>query len=78
MKEFINKLVSLILEPESKFEIREETETEPSTYSIFVSEPEFGKIIGKNGRVINAIRILCRLKGMKEQKRILVKVDKLA
>jgi len=77
MKEFLEKLVSYIASEGILYEIKEELSDGLTTYTILVPEEEIGKIIGKEGKVISAIRTLCRLKATKEQKRILIKVDRI-
>lgn len=77
MKEFIQYLVSLILSEDINFEIKEELSEEITIYTIFVPKEEMGKIIGKEGKVISAIRTLSRLKAAKEQKKILIKAEEL-
>lgn len=77
MKDFIEKLVSYIVSEGVNFEIKEEPGEGLTTYVILVPEAEIGKIIGKGGKVINALRTICRLKAGREQQRILLKVDKL-
>jgi len=77
MKEFLTKLISYIITEGTSFEINEELAEGLTVFTILVPETEIGKIIGKEGKVISAIRTLSRLKAIKEQKRILVKVDKL-
>jgi len=77
MKDFLEKLVSYIISEGATFEIKEEVFEGLVTYTILVSEEEIGKIIGKEGRVISAIRTLYRLKAAKEQKRVLIKVDRI-
>jgi len=77
MKKLIEKLVSFIVAEDVSFEIQEDF-SEPenlTTYTILVPESEIGKIIGKEGKVISSIRVLCRLKAIKEQKRILIKAE---
>lgn len=77
MKDFLEKLVSYIASEGVSSEIREELSDGLTTYTILVPEEEIGKIIGKEGRVISAIRTLCRLKAAKEQKRVLIKVERI-
>ena len=77
MKEFLEKLVSYIASEGVLYEIKEELSDGLTTYTILVPEEEIGKIIGKEGKVISATRTLCRLKATKEQKRILIKVDRI-
>lgn len=77
MKDFINKLVSHIVPDEIPFEIKEEISEGINVYAILVPETEIGKVVGKEGKIINALRTICRLKAGKNQQRIALKVDKL-
>lgn len=77
MKDFLKKLVSYIASEGVSFEIKEELLDGLTTYTILVPEEEIGKLIGKEGRVISALRTLCRLKAAKEQKRVLIKVERI-
>jgi uncharacterized protein len=42
---------------------------------IHVAEDERGKVIGRNGRVVRALRSIIRASGVRSQKRILVEID---
>lgn len=75
MKEFLEKIVSYILTPGIPIEIKQEENEELTTYTILAPSQEVGKIIGKEGKVISAIRTLCRIKAAQEQKRVLIKVE---
>lgn len=77
MKDFLEKLVSYIVTEGVSFKVEEELSEGLIIYEILVPEEEIGKIIGKEGKVISAIRTLCRIKAAKEQKRVLIKVDKI-
>lgn len=78
VKEFIDQIVSYIVDENVPFEIKEEPAEDLTIYTIFVPEQEMGKLIGKGGKVISSIRTLCRLKAIKNQKRVLIKVDKIS
>ncbi len=77
MKDFLEKLVSYIVTEGVSFQVEEELSEGLIIYKILVPEEEIGKIIGKEGKVISAIRTLCRIKAAKEQKRVLIRVDKI-
>lgn len=77
MKDFLEKLVSFVVTEGVAFKIEEELSEGLTIYKILVPEEEIGKIIGKEGKVISAIRTLCRIKAAKEQKRVLIKVDRI-
>ncbi len=66
MKNLIEFLLNrLVTYPD---EVRvEEVETEGDfTYIIHVNPEDIGRVIGKNGSVINAIRTICKVRAVKE------------
>jgi len=75
MRDFLKKIVSSIVENPEEIEIASEKNNNVSVYTILVPDSEIGKIIGKGGKVINAIRCLAKLKALKEQERVLIKVE---
>lgn len=75
MKALLNKMVSFMVENPNEVEILEDKQEDLEIFTILAPAGDVGKIIGKNGRVINAIRTLARLKALKNQRMILVKVD---
>lgn len=75
MKDFLIKIVSAIVDSPEEIEIAETEENGLKIYTILVPEDEIGKVIGKEGKVINAIRCLARLKAIRAQERVLVKVE---
>jgi hypothetical protein len=77
MKDFLEKLVSYITDKPEEVGVEEKIEDELAIYTIFAPEEEVGKIIGKGGKVINALRTLCRLKAAKSGERVLIKVEAL-
>lgn len=75
MKDLLQKIVSAIVDEPEKLEIRQSDENGFEIFTILAPSLEIGKIIGKEGRVIKAIRTLCRLKAMKDNLKILIKVE---
>jgi predicted RNA-binding protein YlqC (UPF0109 family) len=72
--DFLTQIVSAIVSDPSTVRIDEREDNGLFIYTIFVPEEEIGRVIGKEGKVINAIRCLARLKAMKSQKRVLIKI----
>lgn len=77
MKDFLIKIVSAIVEDPNKIEVLSNEENGLTVYTVSVPEIEVGKVIGKEGRVITAIRCLARLKALKSQEKVMIKVQAL-
>lgn len=75
MKDFLKKIVSAIVENPDQMEIVSVESNGAILFTILVPETEVGKVIGKEGKVITAIRCLARLKAIKNQEKVLVKVE---
>ncbi|OGC16053.1 hypothetical protein A3J90_03250 [candidate division WOR-1 bacterium RIFOXYC2_FULL_37_10] len=70
MKDLIEFIVKALVENPDKISV---TETQGETVSIIevrVAETDMGKVIGKEGKIANAIRTIAKAAGGKEQKRV--------
>lgn len=76
MKDFLAKIVKAIIEDDN-FEIREEEIQGEKVFTILVPDEQIGRVVGKEGKIINSIRCLCRMKAGQGQQHLQVKVDKL-
>ncbi len=63
MKELIYYLVSSLVDHPDAIIIRESQGQTNVAYNVLVDPEDMGKVIGKNGRVANALRILLRAGG---------------
>ncbi len=75
MKDFLLKIVSAVVDQPEAIEITETSEEGMTIYTILAPAEEVGKIIGRGGKVVNSIRTLCRVKGLKGNQRVLIKVE---
>lgn len=75
MKDFLTKLVSLIVEDPKEIEIKTEEDQGQTVYTIILPENEVGRVIGKQGKIITAIRCLAKLKATKSQEKVFIKVE---
>lgn len=54
--------------------IREIDEGDSVTYEVTVAEADLGKVIGKQGRVANALRTVAKAAAVKDRKNVFVKI----
>ena len=73
MKEIIETIVLNIVENKNNVEVLEKIEETAIVYEVKVEKEDMGKIIGKQGKVAQAIRTLIKSIGAKEKKKIVVK-----
>lgn len=74
LKELIEILVKALVDhPDSV--VVEESEGDGSvTYQVTVAPEDVGKVIGKDGRVANALRTVAKAAALKEHKSVYVKI----
>ena len=70
MKEPIEKLVTRLADEKGSVEVSEFSEGNNSTIEVRVAESDMGRLIGKGGRTIKAIRSLLFFAGQKQRRRI--------
>lgn len=73
MKEILETIVINIVENKNNVEVLEKIEETAIVYEVKVGKEDMGKIIGKQGKVAQAIRTLIKSIGAKEKKKIVVK-----
>jgi uncharacterized protein len=74
MKELVEYLVKALVDKPDEVKISQ-TEGESATIlEIRVASDDAGKVIGKEGRIANAIRTIVKAAGAKDKKRITVEI----
>lgn len=75
MKDFLNYLTSLLVDHPDEIAIEERPFGETMTQYIIKSNPEdTGKIIGKEGKIIQAIRNVCKILAVKDGKQVRIEI----
>lgn len=69
MKKLIQFIASSIVDKPQKVKISETIDDNLATFTLSVSPEDMGKIIGREGKVIKAIRVLLRTRATREGKR---------
>jgi predicted RNA-binding protein YlqC (UPF0109 family) len=71
---FVEKLVSSVVEDPKSVSIDEDTEMGTRTFYVKCAPDDVGKVIGKSGRVVSAIRLVVSAVAAKQRERAFVKV----
>ncbi len=73
MKDLIKYIVTSIIDQPKAFSLEEQkTESGFINYIISVAPEDMGKVIGKKGQIIKAIRTLVRIKAFQEGKKVIL------
>ena len=64
---------ALVDEPD-QVDIQEVPGEEATTYEVRVAADDLGKVIGKQGRIANALRTVAKAAAMKEKKKVYVEI----
>lgn len=75
MKKALDFIVKSIVEKDDKVNIDEQEQSGIVNFTITVDKDDMGKIIGKNGRVIKAIRNVMKIPAIKNDKKIYINLS---
>lgn len=70
MKKALSYIVASIVSNPKEVEITEGTQDGIVNFTVKVSKDDMGRIIGKNGKVIKAIRNVIKINAIKQNKKI--------
>jgi len=74
LRNLIEILVKALVDDPDSVVVREVNEGRSTTYEVTVAEDDLGKVIGKNGRVANALRTVAKAAALKSRKNIYVRI----
>ena len=72
MDKILNYIITAIVEKPEEVKITEEEQDGVVNFGIDVAEEDMGRVIGKNGKVIKAIRNIMKISSIKQNKRIYI------
>lgn len=75
MKDALNFIITSIVDKPESVKIEEKEEDEVINFIIEVDKDDIGKVIGKEGRIIRAIRNAMKIPAIKQEKRINVSLS---
>lgn len=71
---FVEHLVKSVVEQPDQIEIEEEEQDGTRTFYVSVAPEDIGKVIGKSGRVVSAIRCVVSAVAAKSREKAFVKI----
>jgi predicted RNA-binding protein YlqC (UPF0109 family) len=71
---FVEHLIKSVVESPDSIEIEEETQGNTRTFFVRVAPEDIGKVIGKSGRVVSAIRCVVSAVAAKYREKAFVKI----
>ena len=74
MTELLEFLVRALVEDPEAVEVEELEEDGDLIYEISVAEDDLGRVIGKGGRVANAIRTVAKAAAVRLDRRVIVEI----
>ncbi len=74
MTELLEFLVKALVEEPDAVEVEELEEEGDLVYEISVAEGDLGRVIGRGGRIANAIRTVARAAGSRDDRRVIVDI----
>ncbi len=69
MKEAVEKIITALVSDKESVEVSETASEKSSVFQVHVAEGDMGRIIGREGRTVKAIRSLLFYAGQKQHKR---------
>ena len=71
---FVEHLIKSVVETPDQVEIEEESDGNTRTFYVNVNPEDVGKVIGKSGRVVSAIRCVVSAVAAKSREKAFVKI----
>ena len=74
MKELIEYIVRALVDKPDEINVQETDGETVTILEVSVASEDVGKVIGKEGRIANAIRTVAKAAGAKQKKRVTVEI----
>ncbi len=74
MKELVEYIAKSIVDAPDDVKVEEETDEEGITLKLTVADEDKGRVIGKQGRIAEAIRTLLRVKAAKASTKVRLEI----
>jgi len=71
---FVEELIKSVVDDPDSIRVEEESEDSTRTFHVHCSPDDVGKVIGKNGRVVSAIRCVVSAVAAKSREKAFIKI----
>lgn len=78
MKKALNYILQALVSAPDKIKVVEEEENGLINFRVTVDKDDMGKVIGKNGKVIRAIRNVLKIPAIKANKKINISLEEIS
>ena len=75
MSNVIEVLVRSLVDSPDQVDVRVMEDDEGITYEVHVAEQDLGKVIGKDGKIANALRTIAKAAALKDRKKAFVEIE---
>lgn len=75
MKEFVDYVARSLVDHPDAIEIEVDDQDGEVTLTLFVDERDMGRVIGRDGRIANAIRSLLRVMGTRDGRHVELEIE---
>jgi len=74
MKELVEYIAKALVTDPSQVRVEEEARDDTIVLRLYVAPEDMGRVIGRGGRVANAMRTLLRVAGIRQGKRVTLEI----
>ncbi|MGI8726491.1 MAG: KH domain-containing protein [Solirubrobacterales bacterium] len=74
MRDFVEFLVRSLVEDPDAVEVEEFDEGGDLVFEVSVADADLGRVIGRGGRIANAVRTLARAVGARTERRVIIDI----
>jgi predicted RNA-binding protein YlqC (UPF0109 family) len=74
VKQTVEYLVKALVDSPEEVQVDEIPGEEATTYEVRVAADDLGKVIGKQGRIANALRTIVKAVAMKDKRKVYVEI----
>lgn len=74
MKELLEKIAKSLVDNPDEVSVTEVDDDQSLILELRVAEDDMGKVIGKQGRIAKAIRVVMKAAAIRENKRVVVEI----